>query len=177
MTSQPVELENWEQEAIQALTAQMQDPQQALEDAEIETAAGGNVGAGVVDRELGKFLSDPTAFCQHQRLKALVARGLHQLLEECDLGAGLSAAQSTGKALLEQRLQQPADEIQQQLRAVLAEDLSSHRDRPLPETAQASLRQVIRIVLLADDWEAISLAAAQSLEQRIKAVVMLPQSA
>ena len=36
MTSQNVELEAWEKQAIQELTAQMQDPQQSLEDARIE---------------------------------------------------------------------------------------------------------------------------------------------
>lgn len=178
MTSQKVELDTWEQQSIQELMAQMQDPQQALEDAKIEDEAGCDVGAGYIQgHQLGKFLSDPAGFCQHQRLKTLVFHGLRQLLRECDLGAGLPAAYATGKQLLNERLQQPSVEIQQQLMALLAEELSSYRDVPLSEAGQTSLRQVIQTALLADDWDLISSAAARSLQQHVKAVVTLPQTA
>ena len=180
MTSQKVELEPWEQQAIQELTAQLKDPQQALEDARIEAEVGGEVGAGFVkEHQLGKFLSDPARFCQQQRLKTLVFQSLRQLLVDCDLGSGLSAAYSEGKQLLDERLQQPAIEIQQQLLAILDEDLSSSRDVPLPAEAQASLRQVILSVLSKEDWEAISTAAVNSLQQYLRAVVAIavPQPA
>ena len=61
--------------------------------------------------------------------------------------------------------------------AILDEDLSSSRDIPLSESAQASLKQVIQTVLSDEDWETISAAAAQSLQQHLKAVVCLPQIA
>ena len=178
MTSQKVELDAWEQQEIQELMAQMQDPQQSLEDARIEDEVGGEVGAGYVkDHQLGKFLSDPAGFCQHQRLKTLVFQGLRQMLVDCDLGAGLPAAYAKGKKLLDQRLQQPSIEIQQQLMAILSEDLSSSRDVPLPGTAQSSLKQVIRTVLSPEDWEAIVTAAASALQQHVREVIMLPQTA
>ena len=178
MTGQKVELDTWEKEAIQELLDQMQDSQQSLEDAKLEDEFDGEIGAGYVkDHQLGKFLSGPAAFCEHQRLKAIVFCGLRQLLIDCDLGAGLSAAYACGKQLLDERLQQPAIEIQQQLMAILNEDLSSSRDIPLSKSAQASLKQVIQTVLSTDDWETISAAATQSLQQHLKAVVCLPQTA
>ena len=178
MTSQNVELDAWEQQAIQELMAQMQDPQQSLEDARIEDEAGGEIGAGYVkDHQLGKFLSDPARFCQHQRLKTLVFHGLRQMLVDCDLGAGLPAAYSKGKKLLNERLQQPSIEIQQQLMAILFEDLSSSRDVPLSDTAQSSLKQIIRTVLSAEDWEAIVTAAVSALQQHVREITMLSQTA
>ena len=178
MTSQNVELDTWERQAIQELTAQMQDPQQSLEDARIEDEVGGEVGAGYIkDHQLGKFLSDPAGFCQHQRLKTIVFQGLRQLLVDCNLGAGLPAAYSIGKSLLDERLQQPSVEIQQQLMAVLDDDLSSSQDVPLSAAASSSLRQAIQTVLSADDWDAISAAAAHSMREHLRETVALPQTA
>lgn len=178
MTSQNVELETWEKQAIQELTAQMQDPQQSLEDARIEDEFGGEVEAGYVkDHQLGKFLSDPAGFSQQQRLKTIVFQGLRQLLVDCDLGVGLSAAYSIGKPLLDERLQKPAVEIQKQLMEILDEDLSSSQDVPISDTAQSNLRRVIQTVLSADDWEAMSSAAAHSLQQHFREAVALPQTA
>ncbi|MEO1791923.1 MAG: hypothetical protein AAFR25_06830 [Cyanobacteria bacterium J06629_19] len=108
MTYQNVELEAWEKQAIQELTAQMQDPQQSLEDARIEDEFGGDVEAGYIkDHQLGKFLADPAGFSQQQRLKTIVFQGLRQLLVDCDLGVGLSAAYAIGKPLLDERLRHP----------------------------------------------------------------------
>ena len=177
MPNQTVELEPWEHQAIQDLMSQMQDSEQSLEDVRIEDEAGGNVGAGIPDHQLGKFLSDPAGFYEHQHLKRLVFTGLRQLLLECNLGAGQAAAYATGKQLLSERLQQPSAEIQQQLIALLTEALASPQSIPLSATAQASLRQVIQRVLSAEDWETISAAATHTLEQHIKAIVELPQTA
>ena len=177
VTIQNASLEDWEHQAIQELMEQMQDPQQALEDVRIEDEANCDIGAGIADYQLGRFLSDPAGFCQHQRLRTLVIRELRQILTECDLGVGLKAAHKVGKELLIERLMSPPPEIQAQLRAILAEDLSSAEDIPLSSTAAEQLRQVIQTVLLADDWEVISAAAALSLQQHVRAVVMLPQTA
>lgn len=177
MTSQKVELEPWEQQAIQELMAQMQDPQRALEDARIEDEANCPIGAGIPDKHLAKFLSDPTGFCEYQHLKRLVFQGLGELLTDCNLGAGLPAAQTAGRQLLNERLQQPSIEIQQKLMAILAEELSTPQDVPLSLAAQSSLRQVIQTVLSAEDWDAISAVAAHSLQQHVRAMVTLPQTA
>lgn len=177
MTSQPTPTAA-DLQTAQALMAQMQDPQWVLAAAQLEEELGCDISAGPeLGRGLGRMLADPAGFYQHQRLKQIVFRGLRQLLEDCDLGVGLPAAQSIGKQLLNERLQQPAMEVQQQLIAILAEDLSASQDVPLSATAQATLRQVIQTVLLADDWESISSAAAFALQQHVRAMVTLPQTA
>ena len=177
MPSQNVDLSDWEKEAISELTAQLQDPQQALEDVRIEDKANCTIGAGIPDHQLGYALSNPAGFYQEKRLKTLVYSGLRELLTDCNLGAGLGAAQTTGKQLLNERLQQPSAEIQQQLIEVLSEDLSTNQTVPLSETAQSSLRQVIQTVLTAADWDTIFAAATESLHQHLRAVVSLPQTA
>lgn len=65
------------------------------------------------------------------------------MLMDCNLGAGLPAAYAIGKPLLDERLQQPPVEIQQQLMWVLDDDLSSGQDVLLSPAAQSSLRQAI----------------------------------
>lgn len=168
-----------DRQAAQAMLAELKNPQWSLAAAQLEDELDCEAAAGIPAHQLSKFWSNPAAFCEQQRLKTLVFQGLHQLLAECDLGAGLPAAQTTGKQLLNERLQQPSVEIQQQLLAVLDEDLSSSRDVPLPAEAQASLRQVIVSVLSQEDWEAISAAAVSSLQQHFRTVVAvaLPQPA
>lgn len=166
-------------QAAQAMLAELQNPQWSLTAAQLEDELECEIGAGIPAHQLSKFWSDPAAFCEHQRLKALVFQGLRQLLTECDLGVGLSAAQTTGKQLLNERLQQPTVEVQQQLLAILDEDLSSSRDVPLSADAQANLRQVILSVLSEEDWEVILAAATTALRQHLRAVVAiaLPQTA
>ena len=167
-----------EHEAALDIMAQLNDPEWVKAAAKLEEEADCDINAGAIsDNQLGKMLANPEGFHQHQRLKEIVLRGLRQLLMECDLGAGLSAAYASGKQLLDERLQQPSLEIQQQLMAILDEDLSSSRDVPLSEAAQSNLRQVIQTALSTDDWETISAAAAQSLQQHLKAVVCFPQTA
>ena len=177
MSNQNVDLADWEKAAISELTAQLQDPQQVIEDARIEDEANCTIGAGIPDHQLGRALSNPAGFYQEKRLKTLVYKGLRELLTEYNLGAGLSSAQTTGKQLLNERLQQPSAEIQQQLLAVLSEDLSSSQDVPLSAAAQSTLRQVIQKVLSSDDWDTIAAAAASSLQQHVRTMRMLPQPA
>jgi hypothetical protein len=112
--------------------------------------------------QLGKVLSNPYGYSQHERLRSRVFRELRQMLTECNLGVGLEAAQSVGKALIIQRLRSPSAEIQNQLMAVLAEDQASAQDIPLSATALESLRQVIQTVLLPEDWDTIAMAAASA---------------
>ena len=176
MPSQNVDLSDWEKAAILELTAQLQDPQQAIEDVRIEEEANCTIGAGIPDHQLGRALSDPSGFYQEKRLKTLVYKGLRELLTECNLGAGQSAAQTTGKQLLNERLQEPSAEIQQQLRAILREDLSTNQTIPLSESAQSGLRKVIQTVLSSSDWDTIFAAATASLHQNLRAVVSLPQT-
>ena len=83
MTSKPTPTEE-DLKLAQELMAQLQDPEWTLAAAQLEDEVGGEIGAGYVkDHQLGKFLSDPAAFCEHQRLKAIVFCGLRQLLMSC----------------------------------------------------------------------------------------------
>jgi hypothetical protein len=169
--------DKWSQQAALDLIAQMQDPQQALEDARLEDEANCDISAGRDwGNQLGKVLSNPAGYYQHERLRTLVFRELRQLLVECDLGIGLKAAQSVGKALIIQRLRSPSAEIQSQLMAVLAEDQASAQDIPLSASARESLRQAIHTVLLPKDWETISMAAASALQEHFRVRFALPQT-
>lgn len=92
--------------------ARMQDPQQALEDARLEDEANCTIGAGDDSgAQLGALMANPQEFYQHQRIRSLVMRELRQLLEECNLGAGLPDALKVDRQLLSKRLKQPAEEI------------------------------------------------------------------
>ena len=165
-------------EAAQELMAQLQDSDWTLAAAQLEDELDCDVSAGYVkDHQMARFLSDPAGFSQQRRLKTLVYKALRALLTDCELGVGLSAAQVTGKRLLNERLQHPSAEIQQQLSAVLSEALSTSQDIPLSASAQTSLRQAIQSVLSEEDWDAISSAAAQSLHQHLRAVVALAKTA
>ncbi|MGC1306638.1 MAG: hypothetical protein WA885_05370 [Phormidesmis sp.] len=160
------------------IMAQLNDPEWVKAAAKLEEEAGCDISAGPdLGSGLGRMLADPAGFYQHQRLKKIVFQGLHQLLMDCNLGAGLTTAYAIGKPLLDERLQHPTVEIQKQLMAILDEDLSSSQDVPLSPAAQSSLRQAIQTVLSADDWDAISAAAAHSMQQHLRETVALPQTA
>ena len=173
MTSQPIPTAE-DLQAAQELIAQMQDPQWSLAAAELEDKLDCDISAGPdLGSSLGRMLADPAGFYQHQRLKTIVFQGLRQLLVDCNLGAGLPDAYAIGKSLLDERLQQPSVEIQQQLMAVLRDALSSSQDVPLSAAARSSLRQVIQTVLSAEDWDAISSAAAHSVKQHLREMVLV----
>jgi hypothetical protein len=115
-------------QAALELLAQMRDPQWLEAAARLEDEANCDISAGRDwGDQLGKMLSNPSGYSQHERLRSLVFRELRQLLSECNLGVGLSAAQLAGKALIIQRLRSPSVEIQNRLMAILAED--QHRRR------------------------------------------------
>jgi hypothetical protein len=177
MTIENTFQDEWAQQAALDLIAKMQDPQWLQAAARIEDEANCDISAGRDwGDQLGKVLSNPAGYYQHERLRTLVFRELRQLLTECDLGVGLKAAQSVGKALIIQRLRSPSVEIQSQLMAVLAEDQASAQDIPLSASARESLRQVIQAVLLPEDWETISTAAASALQEHFRVRFVLPQT-
>jgi hypothetical protein len=172
------------QDPIQSQTAfdimaQLRDPQWALEAAQLEDDANCTISAGRdFGKQLGQFITEPERFHQYLRIRTLVLDELCQLLKDCDLGAGLSAAQVIGQKLLLQRLKHPSDEIQTQLKTLLTEDLAKDSiDVPLSETAQVTLQQVIRTVLTPTDWEAISSAATTAIQNHIRDTLALPQTA
>ena len=160
------------------IMAQLNDPEWVKAAAKLEEEAGCDISAGpALGSALGKMLADPEGFHQHQRLRTLVLRELLLLLSECDLGIGLPPALAAGKKILTERLQAPSADIQAKLLAIVAEDLSTPEDVPLPEEAKETLRLIIQAVLQTEDWETISGAAVRALQHNFRARFDLPQSA
>ncbi len=168
-----------EQQAMLDFVARMQDPQQALEDARIEDEANCTIGAGDDSgAHLGALMANPQGFYQHQRIRALVMRELRQLLEECNLGAGLPNALQVGRQLLSRRLKQPDEEIQQQLLTAFEESMSADGPKAvIPDTARSAIQGAICTVLSEQDWDAISLAAATAIQQSLRRRLALPKTA
>lgn len=160
------------------IMAQLNDPEWVKAAAKLEEEAGCDISAGPdLGNSLGRMLSDPAGFYQHQRLRTLVFRELRQMLSECELGIGLQSAQATGKKILIERLQAPSEDIQAKLLSIVSEDLSTPEDVPLSTTAKESLHQVIQTVLQPEDWETISSAAVSALQQNFRAKFDLPKTA
>ena len=161
------------------ILARLGDPQWAIAAAQIEDEADCNISAGRNwGAKLGAVLTNPDAFYQHQRLRSHLLRALHQLLVECDLGAGLSSAQTLAKQRLFQRLPEAPSEVQTQLTALIKEDWSPEGvDSALSETAQATLQSIIKNVLTTEDWDSISTAAAKAIQRHVKRRMALPKTA
>lgn len=165
-------------QAARDIMAQLNDPEWVKAAAKLEEEAGFDISAGPdLGSGLGRMLSDPAGFYQNQRLRALVFRELRQLLSECELGIGLQSAQATGKRILIERLQAPPADIQAKLLSIVSEDLSTPEDAPLSATAKECLHQVIQTVLQPEDWETISGAAVNALQQNFRAKFDLPKTA
>ena len=161
------------------IMAQLRDPQWALEAARIEDEANCDISAGRNWGDLlGQFMSDPDGFHQFHRLRTLVLSQMHQILTDCNLGAGLEAAKALGNNILLQRLQHPSSEVQGQMKTILKEDSAKDSiDEPLSASAQGALTQVIRTVLTPDDWEAISAAATAAIQHHIRETLSLHKTA
>jgi hypothetical protein len=125
-----------------------------------EVTAGPDYG-----NQLGQFMADPQGFKDMERLKFLVFRSLNQLLLDCNLGAGHSAAFRCGKKLLFNYLQLPTLDQQEQLWQVLELDASS--DLIAKTAIDQHLMSFIRTLLTAKDWGAIATAASESLHQQM----------
>lgn len=114
----------------------MNDPLQALEDVRIEEEANCTIGAGYSWRALLNSSTDDSLLTQAQRqqLRILISGEFCQMLDNCDLGAGLSDAIRVGKQLLFKQLKQPSKSVQQQLRtaleAAMAADEANNGYRP-----------------------------------------------
>jgi hypothetical protein len=86
MTIENTFQDEWAQQAALDLIAQMRDPQWLQDAGRIEDEADCDIGAGRDwGDQLGKVLSNPAGYYQHERLRTLVFRELRQLLTECDL--------------------------------------------------------------------------------------------
>jgi hypothetical protein len=163
-------------QAALELMAQLQDPQWALEAAQMEDEANCEIGAGPgLGARLGQFMADPYGFHQVQRLQSLILDELRRLLTDGNLGIGTDAAWRLGKERLMRRLKQPSPDCQTQLKWVLAEDMANHE--PLSAEAHALLQQTIYAALTPEDWDDIAAAAANAIQQHVVEYLKLPQSA
>lgn len=169
---------SYDTQAALGIIAQLQDPQWALEAAQIEAEANCEIGAGQEwSARFCQFMANPYSFHQCQRLRSLVMGEFRRLLADSNLGMGTDAAWAIGQERLVQHLQHPRPEIQAHLKSVLAADLSTAKEEPLSLEAQALLQQAVYAALTAEDWDAIAIAAANAIQKYITQHLKLPQSA
>ena len=155
------------QQAMRDFVERMNDPLQALEDVRIEEEANCTIGAGYSWRTLLYPSTDDSLLTQSQRqqLRILISGEFCQMLEDCDLGAGLSDAIRVGKGLLSKRLKQPSESVQQQLMATLeAAMVPDEGHGGIPDSARFQVRRVLRSVLSEQDWEDIAAAATTAIQ-------------
>jgi hypothetical protein len=126
--------------------------------ARLEEEAGCDISAGPdYGARLGDLMANPGYFLAIERLQEVVVRELRGLLGELNLGAGLDEAFVCARRIVMGRLVKPEVEIQERLWAVLEDE-----DRQKPE-----VRRVLSEVMTEADWEAIALAASQSVHRHL----------
>jgi hypothetical protein len=94
-------------------------------------------------------------------------REFKELLADWNLGIGFEAALACGRELLMERLQDPDPEVQEQLLAVLEEDLASPQREERPKPFRAGLRDLLREVLTQADWESIAASAGNGVQKQV----------
>lgn len=159
------------QQAMRDFVERMNDPLQALEDVRIEEEANCTIGAGYSWRTLLNSPTDDSLLNQTQRqqLRILISGEFCQMLDDCDLGAGLSDAIQVGKRLLSKRLKQPSESVQQQLIAALeAAMMPDEGHGGIPDSARSQVRSVLRSALSEQDWEDIASAAATAIQTNLR---------
>ncbi|MEO0646989.1 MAG: hypothetical protein AAFZ17_12650 [Cyanobacteria bacterium J06650_10] len=170
MSAQNPSLEQLEQQAMRDFAARMQDPQIMLEDVRIEEEANCTIGVGHSWRTLLNSSIDDSLLTQTQRqqLRLLIGGEFCQMLDDCDLGAGLSDAIRVGRKLLSNRLKQPSENIEQQLLAALEVAVTDESHSGIPDSACSQIRSVLRSVLSEQDWEAIASAATTAIQAHFR---------
>lgn len=159
------------QQAMQDFTDRMQDPLQAIEDVRIEDAVNCTIGAGYGQSAASHASMGGSRLTQAQRqqLRILVSGEFCQMLNDCNLGAGLPDAMRVGKQLLSERLKHPSESIQQQLMTALdAAVMPDKTQDGIADSARSQVRSVLRFVLSEQDWEAISSAATAAIEMHFR---------
>ena len=134
----------------------------------IEEEANYDIGAGYDwGASLGAFMANPREYSHFARLRSIVMREFQELLADWNLGIGSEAALACGRALLMERLQHPTLEVQEQLLAVLEEDLASPQGEERPKPLRAGVKGLLRSVLTQADWELIAASAGNSVRAQI----------
>lgn len=153
---------------------------QALEDVRIEDEANCTIGAGYGRGALLQAKGDDSGLTsmQRQQLRILVSGEFCQMLNDCDLGAGLPEALRVGKQRLAERLKRPSEDLQKQLMVALdAVMVPDGAQGGIPDEARSQVRRVLRSVLSDEDWEAIALAVTTAIQTHIRQKVAEAKSA
>ena len=168
------------QSVMQDVVQGRPDLVQALVDVRIEDESNCTIGAGYGRNTLLKSKTDASGLTpiQRQQLRILLGGEFCQMLNDCDLGAGLPEAIRVGKQLLSERLKHPAEDVPQQLVAALdAAMVPDEAHGGIPDSARVQVRGVIRAVLLEQDWKAIALAATTAIQTHVRQKVAEAKSA
>jgi hypothetical protein len=135
---------------------------QAVADEEgCDVSAGGNWGVN-----LGLLMVNPSGYSHFIRLRSLIMEALKDLLGKCNLGVGMVAAMTCGQKLLSKRLENCSVEVQEQLWTILAEKLAT---REVSTSNQVQLRSLLCQLLTQEDWEAMAIAAGNSVREEVMA--------
>ncbi|MEO0852964.1 MAG: hypothetical protein AAFY15_05610 [Cyanobacteria bacterium J06648_11] len=158
------------QQAMQRFADRMQDPMQAIEDVRLEDEANCTIGAGygggaTADSSMG---GSQMTQRQRQQLRILVSGEFCQMLNDCNLGAGLPDAIRVGKQILAERLKQPSESVQQLMAAVDTAMTPDEEHGGVPDRVRSQVRGVLCSLLSDQDWEAISAAATTAIQRHFR---------
>lgn len=155
------------QQAMQDFLERMQDPLQALEDVRIEDEANYTIGAGYgrITSSQASTADSRLTQTRQQQLRILVIGEFCQMLNDCNLGAGLPEAIRVGRQRLSERLKHSSEDVREQLMAALDTAMTpDETNAGITDSARSQVRSVLCSVLSEQDWEAISSAATTAIQ-------------
>lgn len=132
------------------------------DEADCDISAGFDWGAN-----LGAVMAHPERYSQLARLRSIVIREFKELLVDWNLGVGAEAALICGRGLLMERLLHPTPEVQEQLLAVLEEDLANPEGDSSSKPLRAGLQELLQGILTPEDWELIAVTAGNSVREQV----------
>lgn len=136
-----------------------------------EEDVGGDIGAGLDwGSSFEKLLLNPELFYRLKTLRISLNREVRLLLKDWNLGTATSIAFTTAREKLLGRFRLPTSTVKEHIQAVLQKDelfgeefISNHQ----------VLRELLGVMLTAEDWEIIASVAADSLKQQIMQQVLV----
>ncbi|MFN7529416.1 MAG: hypothetical protein ACK5QA_18620, partial [Dolichospermum sp.] len=136
-----------------------------------EEEVGSNIGAGLDwGSGFSQLLLNPELFYRLKTLRISLNRELRLLLKDWNLGTATSIAFATAREKLLGRFRLPTSTVKEHIQAVLQKDelfgeefISNHQ----------VLRELLGVMLTAEDWEIIASLAADSLKQQIMQQVLV----
>jgi hypothetical protein len=115
-------------------------------------------------------LLNPELFYRLKTLRISLNREVRLLLKDWNLGTATSIASATAREKLLERFRLPTSTVKEHIQTVLRRDelfgeefISNHQ----------VLRELLGVILTAEDWEIIASVAANSLKQQIMQQVLV----